>query len=81
MRESAMAKARTKRDPGSTHLDGLAAVMRRRAATLLKADADGPDAWTDGEIAGHLEATRTTVVRVRLRFAAEGPDGSRRWWR
>ena len=50
------------------------AAMRRRAGILLKADADGPDAWTDEEIAEHLETTRMTVMRVRQQFAAEGLD-------
>src|SRR5690349_10162887 len=48
------------------------AAMRRRAAILLRADADGPDAWTDEEIADHLGTTRVTVQRVRQPFAAEG---------
>jgi transposase len=48
------------------------AAMRRRAHILLKADADGPDAWTDEEIAEHLETSRMTVQRVRQQFAAEG---------
>ena len=52
------------------------AAMRRRAAILLRADADGPDAWTDEEIADHLETTRITVQRVRQQFAAEGLDAT-----
>jgi transposase len=52
------------------------AAMRRRAAILLKADADGPDAWTDDEIANHLETSRMTVQRVRQQLAAEGLDGT-----
>ena len=52
------------------------AAMRRRAAILLKADADGPDAWTDDEIADHLETTRMTVMRVRQQFATEGLDAT-----
>jgi transposase len=52
------------------------AAMRRRAHILLKADADGPDAWTDEEIADHLETTRMTVSRVRQQFAAEGLDAT-----
>lgn len=52
------------------------AAMRRRAAILLKADADGPDAWTDEEIADHLETSRMTVQRVRHQFAAEGLDAT-----
>lgn len=42
-----------------------------QARILLKADADGPDAWTDEEIAEHLETSRMTVMRVRQQFAAE----------
>ncbi|MBN9520761.1 helix-turn-helix domain-containing protein [bacterium] len=41
------------------------AAMRRRAHILLKADADGPDAWTDEETADHVEISRMTVMRVR----------------
>lgn len=52
------------------------AAMRRRAAILLKADADGPDAWTDDEIADHLGTTRMTVMRVRQQLAAEGLDAT-----
>ncbi len=52
------------------------AAMRRRAAILLKADADGPDGWTDEEIAEHLETSRMTVMRVRHQFAAEGLDAT-----
>ncbi|MBA4187095.1 MAG: hypothetical protein C0467_03670 [Planctomycetaceae bacterium] len=43
---------------------------------LLRADADGPDAWTDEEIAEHLETSRMTVMRVRQQFAAEGFDAT-----
>ena len=46
------------------------------ARILLKADADGPDAWTDEEIADHLETTRITVQRVRQQFAADGLDAT-----
>ena len=52
------------------------AAMRRRAAILLKADADGPEAWADEDIADHLETTRVTVQRVRQQFAAEGLDAT-----
>lgn len=45
------------------------------ARILLKADeggdAPGP-AWTDTEIASALEVSRSTVYRVRTRFAREG---------
>src|SRR5215203_3288669 len=47
-----------------------------RAQILLKADADGPDAWSDEEIADHLETSRMTVMRVRQQFAAEGLDAT-----
>lgn len=52
------------------------AAMRRRAAILLKADADGPDACTDEEIADHLGTSRMTVMRVRQQFATEGLDAT-----
>ena len=48
------------------------------ARILLKADADGPDARTDGRIAEALDACRMTVMRVRQRFAAEGLGGTLR---
>ena len=47
-----------------------------RARILLKADADGPDAWSDEEIAEHLETSWMTVQRVRQQFAAEGLDAT-----
>ena len=52
------------------------AAMRRRAHILLKADADGPDAWTDERIAEALDTTRMTVMRVRQQFAAEGLEAT-----
>ena len=52
------------------------AAMRRRAAILLRTDADGPDAWTDEEVADHPETTRITVQRVRQQFTAEGLDAT-----
>lgn len=52
------------------------AAMRRRAAILLHSDADGPDGWTDEEIADHLGTSRMTVQRVRQQFAAEGLDAT-----
>jgi transposase len=52
------------------------AAMRRRAAILLKADADGPNAWTDEEIAEHLDTSRMTVMRVRQQFATAGLDAT-----
>lgn len=52
------------------------AAMRCRAGILLRADADGPDAWTDEQIADELGTTRMTVMRVRPQFAAEGVAAS-----
>src|SRR5262245_53756675 len=48
----------------------------RRARILLKADADGPDAWPDGPIADALDINRMTVSRTRQQFAAEGLDAT-----
>jgi transposase len=56
------------------HTGKRSAAMRRRAQILLKADADGPDAWPDEEIAEYLETSRMTVQRVRQQFAREGLD-------
>ncbi len=52
------------------------AAMRRRADILLLSDADGPDAWSDDDIAERLETSRMTVQRVRQQFAAEGFDAT-----
>ena len=52
------------------------AAMRRRAGILPLGDADGPDAWSDDDIAERLETSRTTVRRVRRQFAAEGFDAT-----
>ena len=53
-----------------------AAHARRRAAILLRADAAGPDGWTDDRIAEALGINRNTVWRVRAQFAAEGLDAT-----
>jgi transposase len=53
-----------------------AAHARSRAQILLKADADGPDAWPDERIAEALGVCRMTVARVRQQFAAEGLDAT-----
>ena len=37
-----------------------------RARILLKADADGSDAWSDDRIAEALDICRMTVAQVRL---------------
>ena len=52
------------------------AAMRRRANILLLSDAEGPDAWSDDDIAERLETSRMTVQRVRQQFAAEGFDAT-----
>ncbi len=52
------------------------AALRRRAQILLKADADGPENWSDERIADVLEVSRMTVMRVRHQFAAEGLDAT-----
>jgi hypothetical protein len=39
---------------------------------LLKADAEGPDRWSDERIAEALEASTATVARERRRFCEEG---------
>ena len=52
------------------------AAMATRARILLKADADGPDAWSDERIADVLDVSRMTVQRVRHQFATEGLDAA-----
>jgi transposase len=42
------------------------------ARILLKADADGPDHWTDERIADALEVSTATVARERRRFCEDG---------
>ena len=39
---------------------------------LLKADANGPDRWTDERIAEAFEVSTATVARERRRFCEEG---------
>jgi transposase len=53
-----------------------AAHARTRAQILLRADADGPDAWPDERVAAALGVCRMTVARVRQQFAAEGLDAT-----
>jgi transposase len=53
-----------------------AAHARTRAQILLQADADGPDAWPDEQVAQALGVCRMTVARVRQQFAAEGLDAT-----
>jgi transposase len=52
------------------------AHARRRASILLRADASGPDAWSDERIAEALDINRMTVSRVRAQFACEGLDAT-----
>ena len=42
------------------------------ARILLKADADGPDRWTDERIAEALEISTATVARERRRYCEDG---------
>lgn len=42
------------------------------ARILLKANADGPDQWTDERIAEALEVSTATVARERRRFCEDG---------
>lgn len=42
------------------------------ARILLKADADGPDRWSDERIADALEVSTATVARERRRFVEDG---------
>ncbi len=60
---------------------GLEALVRRgRAHTrkllyariLLKADANGPDRWTDERIADALKISSATVARERRRYCEDG---------
>jgi hypothetical protein len=60
------------------HTGACSAHAARRARILLKADADGPDAWGDERIAEALDVCRMTVARARQRFAAEGLGGALR---
>jgi len=59
-----------------THTGTHAPRSLVRAKILLLADAEGPEAWTDEEIADHLDTSRMTVMRVRQQFAAEGLDAT-----
>ena len=54
------------------HTGACPAHAARRARILLKADADGPDAWPDERIAQAFDVCRMTVARTRQQFATEG---------
>jgi transposase len=58
------------------HTGTQSAHATRRARILLKADAAGPDAWTDERIAEALDVNRMTISRVRAQFASEGLDAT-----
>ena len=49
-----------------------ASQKARRAHILLLADADGPDAWIDAEIAKACRCRTATVENVRRRYVLEG---------
>jgi transposase len=51
-------------------------AMVRRAHILLKADADGPDAWSDERVGEAAGCSFMTVRRVRQQFAAQGLDAT-----
>lgn len=52
------------------------AAMWQRGNILLLSDAEGPDAWSDDDIAERLETSRMTVQRVRQQFADGGFDAT-----
>jgi transposase len=62
--------------PALVRTGNHAAHARTRAQILLRADADGPDAWPDERVAEALGVCRMTVSRVRQQFAAEGLDAT-----
>jgi transposase len=52
------------------------AAQVRRAQILLKADADGPDVWSDKRIGKTLGCSFMTVRRVRQQLVTEGLDAT-----
>ena len=52
------------------------AAMIRRAHILLKADADGSDAWSDPQIGQTLGCSLMTVRRVRQQCVAQGLEAA-----
>jgi transposase len=52
------------------------AAQIRRAQILLKADADGPDAWSDRRIGKSIGCSFMTVRRVRQQLVAEGLEAT-----
>ncbi len=59
-------------------LERLTGTGQRVVATityahlLLKADVDGPDAWSDERIAQALEVGPATVAQIRKQFVQQG---------
>jgi len=66
--ERAICEATIKKETGKSE-------TLRRAAILLKADAEGP-AWTDTKISEALGCRRQTVENVRQAFVLEGFEGA-----
>lgn len=52
------------------------AAILKRAQILIKADADGPEHWSDTKIAKAFGCSFMTVRRVRQQFVAEGLDAT-----
>jgi hypothetical protein len=59
-------------DQERSQLQTLVRRGRAHARILLKADADGPDRWTDERIAQAFEVSAVTVARERRRFCEDG---------
>ena len=66
--ERAACEAAVKKETGKSE-------KLRRAAILLKADADGP-AWNDARIGEAVGCRRQTVENVRQAFVLEGLEGA-----
>ena len=66
--ERAICEATIKKETGKSE-------KLRRAAVLLKADADGP-AWNDAKIREAVGCRRQTVENVRQAFVLEGFEGA-----
>jgi transposase len=59
-------------DQERSQLQTLVCRGRAHARKLLKADADGPDRWTDERIAQAFDVSTATVARERRRFCRDG---------
>jgi transposase len=51
-------------------------AMLRRAQILLKADINGPDAWSDPQIGTSLDCSFMTARRVRQQFVRHGLEAT-----